>query len=157
ASLAFLNLAAVIDAFVWGALEILRNQLRTLPAPAAHIELTRWMTRALRLALCIFVASVSLLTWYHHARAPLSDAPDAAPVLEAYALFCALGLCIDSVARSYSSGIYAHQRVYRPVGVIMAIEPVGLVLVLALWRYWHEWSFPAAIGITTAVSRSLGI
>ncbi len=152
ASLALKNASLLAGAFWWGALEILRSQVRADPSKA-HIarRIGRWLGASLGLGVMAALAplAVTLAAGMRYGRF--------SPVLDAYALACGLRLGIDIVVRTYYSGVYALQRIPRPVLSTVIGEPVGLLLVLLVWPRLGAWSFPLGLLVTVAVSRALAV
>ncbi|HVJ92194.1 MAG TPA: hypothetical protein VM580_20480, partial [Labilithrix sp.] len=150
ASLALQNVAMVVDALYWGALEALRRRLRELgPGSEAAALTTRWMATGAWAGGAIVVVPVARAAWSWHL------AGNAPSILEAYALVCALRLAADIVLRTYYSGIFAHQRVHRPAWSTL-VGPLLLVFVTVLcWDALAGWSFPIALVVSVAGSRAL--
>jgi hypothetical protein len=148
ASLIIANGAAVLDAFWWGALEVQRTRLRATTRGDEDHEIRRWVTRALWLALgslAVVGALVARSAWRAGGVTPL----------DGYALATVARLAIDLVARAYYSGAYARQRVYRSVAAIVAVEPVGIVVIALTFRRLGFWCFPVGLLATTIVSRAI--
>ena len=118
---------------------------------AISVTINTWINYALRWGLvAIFVAvGISAATCVYGHREP--------SVLDAYAIVCAVRLAVDLVARTYYSGVYALERVHRPLYTILITDPVGLFLVLALFPYLGIWCFPVGLTATVILSRGLSI
>jgi hypothetical protein len=147
-SLLLSNGAAIVDAFWWGALEVMRTRLRSAGRSGDDHEIRRWVTRALWLSLAMIAGTGAFVAhniWRAGALSPL----------DGYALAIAARLAIDLIARAYYSGAYAHQRIYRPIAAIIAIEPIGLIVIALGWKHLGAWAFPAGLVATTIVSRAV--
>ncbi|MCA9757830.1 MAG: hypothetical protein KDA27_18710 [Candidatus Eisenbacteria bacterium] len=134
--------------FWWGALEVLRSRLRSAPpAPEDRVEIERWLTMASLLGvLCTLAASFCFVV------VPLVSSRSMR-VVDVYAFVSAFRLALDLIVRTFHSGVYARRRIYRPIGVVLGLELVGLVTVLVTWNHFGRWSFPVALALTTITSR----
>ena len=138
------NGAALIGGFWWGALEELRHPLRSMrPDSIAAQLIGRWLGRARVLAIVAAVLALAGLI-----------AVGPAPLIAAYATVVVGRLVADLILRTYYSGVYARRRVYRPLGVIVAVELAGLVAVVALWPVIGPWAFPIGFAVGIAASRT---
>lgn len=152
ASLALANLAFVAEAFWWGALEIMRSRVRTETSTAKiQQETSRWLRHAAWLALGAVALPLSASMW--RAR----WAHESISVLDAYAWVCGLRLGVDLVLRTLFSGVYAKRRVYRPLATLLLADPIGLLVVVALWPRLGAWTFPLGLAISVAVSRGVAL
>lgn len=150
ASLALQNATLVIDAAYFGALEGLRRRARELgPGTDAAVLTTRWLTVALWFALAIVVFPVGRAAWHWAAD---EDSPS---LFHVYALVCALRLGLDVVLRTYYSGVFAHNRVYRPLWTPLVPPTLVIGITVLLWGPIGGWGFPIALAASVAVSRAL--
>jgi hypothetical protein len=151
-SLALQNTALIAGAFWWGCLEVLRARIRLEKSKTTIVaRINLWLSWSARLGiLAILVPAVVSLVDSRARNRPLG-------VIDGYALVCGLRLALDLVARTYYSGVYALRRVYRPIVSVLVAEPLGLALILLLWRYLDHWSFPVGLAVTLLVSRGLQI
>lgn len=150
ASLAFQNVALVVEAAFWGASEALRRRLRELgPSSPAAALTRRWLTGVTWVALACVVAPIAQGAWLARTHAGTS------PVLVAYGIAVGLRIAIDLLLRTYYSGVFAHGRVYRPIATFL-VGPLALLGTTWLgWRVVGPWSFPLAVVVATLLSRSL--
>ena len=152
ASVAVQNATFLVEAFWWGCLEVMRSHLRRDASKnEIVVRITAWLTWSLRLgviALVLPVGSSIVLT---------TVASKGFGVLDAYLVVCGLRLGVDIVVRTYYSGIYALQRVRRPLWSILLTNPLGLLLILVAQPYVGAWCFPIGLAITVLVSRGLAV
>ncbi len=150
ASLAFQNVALVVDAFFFGALESMRRRARHLGAtPEAAALVSRWLSFAILLGVVAGLGPGvrALWVWGDHERPP--------SLLHLYAIVCGLRLGADVVLRTYYSGVFAHHRVYRPVW-LPVVPPTILVLgTVGAWRFLGGYAFVAALAASVLVSRGM--
>ncbi|HUS33116.1 MAG TPA: hypothetical protein VMZ53_31660 [Kofleriaceae bacterium] len=150
-SVALQNGNRLFDGLWWGALEVMRRRIRADGTKAfVWQETSRWLSAAMWLGLAVVIAGVALLGWRWHAR----GAPG---VFEAYALVCVARLAIDLVSRTLYSGVWARQRVFRPMVAIMLAEPLGVLVVALGWRVLGAWAFPVGLLANILISRGLTI
>ncbi len=150
ASLAFQNAALVVEALFWGASEALRRRLRELgPSSPAAALTRRWLTGVTWVAIACVVAPIAQGAWLSRTHAGTS------PVLVAYGIAVGLRLAIDLLLRTFYSGVFAHGRVYRPMATFL-VGPLALLGTTWLgWRFVGPWSFPLAVVVATALSRTI--
>jgi hypothetical protein len=150
ASLALQNATLVLDAWFFGALEGLRRRARELgPGTNAAALTTRWLTVALWFGMAIVLVPIGRATWHW---AIDENTPS---LFHVYALVCALRLGLDVVLRTYYSGVFAHNRVYRPLWTPLVPPTLVIGITLLLWGSVGGWGFPLALAASVAVSRSL--
>ena len=150
ASLALQNATLIVDAFWWGALEILRRRIRAIGVRTdAQVLTTRYLTVAIAagvLGCCVPLARVGMR--WHAGGAPPS-------MLDAYAFVCLLRLGLDLVLRALYSGVYAYGRVHRPAWSAPVGPTVLVGMTAALWPWLLGWSFVVALLVSVLVSRAL--
>lgn len=133
--------ASLVSSFWWGALELMRGEVRLLyRSGRPHLiprEIGRWLSLSFQLGLAVAAAGAA----WAFVRLALGGGIGPA---DAFVLVIALRLALELPVRCYHSGIYAIRRIYRPLPAILAVEVAGLAGVLALWPALGPWSFPAA-------------
>ncbi len=144
--------AALLTSFWWGALELMREDVRESFAAGkprrAEARIKAALGRSLRLALPIAaVGAVGPLV-------RLSATGSAGPS-DLFLLAILARLAADLVLRCYHSGVYAVRRVYRPFWSLAGLEVLAFGGGLALWPFLGTWALPAASLLSAATSGAL--
>jgi len=150
ASLALQNGSLVVDAAFFGALEGMRRRIREVGRDQEATNLTtRWLTLSTWLAIAVIAIPIvqAVVTWRQTSQAPT--------LLHSYALVCFVRLGIDLVLRTYYSGVFAYQRVYRPLWFPMIAPAVLIGTTLLTWSWLHELAFVPALLLSTIASRAV--
>lgn len=145
-SIAFHNVALLVDAFFWGALEGLRRRLRELGRSSQSAALvSRWMSLALVVATGAIVMPIGFA--FASTTAP--------PLVSVYGIACGLRLAADVVLRTYYSGVFAHGRIHRPMWSTLIGPLLVIGVTVALWSVAGGWAFVAALLVSIMASRAL--
>jgi hypothetical protein len=147
ALVAIYSAAGFIESFWWGALEVMRAQVRDLyqsgnPRRIA-VCVAQWLSLSGGLAAAVGfcgMAWVVARVIVEHRQVTAADF---------YAAVILIGVAAALVTRCYHSGIYAIRRIYRPFTVVIALELGGFVLTLVLWPLLGAWSLPTAMMLST--------
>ncbi|HLE47189.1 MAG TPA: hypothetical protein VI818_02745 [Candidatus Thermoplasmatota archaeon] len=138
--------------FWWGALEVMRERVRSLSRDGngeqVPREIGRWLGSALQVSLIVYLGGAAWTVLAVEMRGEFG-------VLDLYVLSIILGLSVELVTRAYHSGIFATRRIYRPLGAILAVELVSFAAVLGLWPLIGSWSFPLAGIVSTLLASGL--
>lgn len=144
--------AAVSVSAWWGALEVMRDEVRNRSRRGdwlgARVHIRRWVlgcSAAAALGLAGLVAAL-------YARVDWEAGPH---IVHVYGLAIGIRLATDLATRTYHSGIYAIRRVYRSLWSLVAGDGVDLGLVLLTWPWLGLWSLPLALTLGTAVKAPL--
>jgi hypothetical protein len=142
-------LAGIAAAAWWGALEAMRGTVRDLHRSGqTHVvprEIGRWLSLAAQLSMVTLAIAV---LW-----AVLRVlGPDRFRASDLYVVAILVRLASGFVVRSYHSGIYALQRVYRPITSMVGIDLASIGATLVLFPFVGAWSFPIATLVATAAS-----
>jgi hypothetical protein len=127
--------------FWWGALEQLREKVRTyVHGGDKHLvkhALSRWASFSLVIS-CLYLISSSALLYKMWGQSSDKN------LFALYVFALNFRLAIQISLTTFHSGIYAITRIYRPAWSILCFELTGFVLTLALWPFFHKISFPIA-------------
>jgi hypothetical protein len=136
----------LVTAWWWGALEVLRAQVRTLRRERQTEQLRRRLGQWLGLgAACAALTLVGTSAWLVH------DAAQAGfGVFHLYVLASAVRLALGFWTRTYHAGVYALRRVYRPFLAVAGVDLLAFAGTLALWPVLGAWSFPCLL-LTTGI------
>ncbi len=147
--------ASLLSSFWWGALEVMRGRVRFLYRSGRPLlipgETGRWLGLSVQLALATLGATAGWSLWR------LASAPPAFGAGDLYIVAVLVRLALGFVTRCYHSGIYALQRIYRPLPAVLAVDFVGLMAVLALWPWLGAWGFGVAAILSTLTVAALTI
>ncbi len=129
-----------LSSFWWGVLETMRARVRLLyRSGKPHLiagEVSRWLTLSILLCILTLIGAAGWIFWIlFYARQAFTPG-------HLYGLAILFGFALQTVVRTFHSGVYAIRRIYRPVWTILAVEFVGLAAVFALWPALGLWSFP---------------
>jgi hypothetical protein len=152
ASLAIQQLTLLCQAFWWGCLEVMRQRLRADSTKTEMVQrINGWLAWALRVAIAAVLVplGVSMAHCVWQGRTP--------GMLEAYVLACGLRIGLDVLTRTYYSGVYAVQRVYRPIVSVVLAEPVGIAAIVVVYPWLGGWAFAIGLVMTIGVSRGLAV
>lgn len=131
-----------LNAWWWGALERMRDQVRELHREGKTKWLPEVFRRWFRAALVGAAGLMGLtLLWVFLAS---TRAGGSFEVFHLYVLAVAFRLALGILARTYHSAVYAIRRIYRPFFAIIGVELLGFALTLLLWPSCGIWSFPLA-------------
>lgn len=150
ASLALQNITMILDSWMFGALEGLRRRARDLgPGTKAAALTTRWLTVAIWFALLVVLVPAGRAAW------DWAFDENTPSLFHVYALVCALRLGADVVLRTYYSGVFAHNRVYRPLWSPLVPPTLVVAITMLLWSSIAGWGFPIALAVSVLVSRAI--
>jgi hypothetical protein len=129
--------AGLVGGGWWGALELLRSRVRVLyrfESPrAVGREVARWIVGAARVSLALGAAAAA----YLGLRAAAGGGVSPVDLAIAAVLFRS---AVDLPIRAYHAGAFALRRVYRPWVSILALEVLGLGLLLVLAPLAGAWA-----------------
>ena len=144
---AVVGLVAISGLFAggwWGALEVMRARVRQLYQFSAPTtvgrEIARWVIAGARIGVALGAAAAAWLLIRTVAEGGLQPVD-----LAIAAVLLRTGL--DLPVRAYHSGAFALRRVYRPWASMLALDVLGLGLMLALVPLIGAWS----IGVSELV------
>lgn len=145
------NLSLAFGALWWGALEELRSEVRAQTG-AGHVNAARcavddWLALALVVALAQQAAGLAWVTWGPSPFRSFS-------VFDAYVIASCARLGLDTVSRTYHSGVFALRRVFRPWWSLLLVDALDVALVIGLWRWLGLWGFSLtllAVGTLRAI------
>jgi len=145
--------AASVESFWWGGLEVMRTGVRTLYRKGNPRQIPRLVAGWLCVSgLLAAMSVVGGAVWI--AASVLTQHRGFTPA-DLYMLSIVAGLAAALVTRCYHSGIYAIRRIYRPFRVVIGVELAGFALTVASWPLLGPWSFPIAVTASTAVSTAV--
>ena len=152
--LAVRNLALAFGALWWGALERLRAEVRA-EALVGHVMAAKCaVDNWLALAMLIALAQQGLgAAWVVFGPSPFSSFS----IFDAYVLACCARLGLDTVSRTYHSGIFALKRVYRPWWSLIVVDVLDVAVVIALWPWVGLWGFSLSMLTVGALRTALSI
>jgi len=152
-AIVFSTLAGLLAGAWWGVLELLRSEIRDgdLEGDALARVLGRWLVLARRLAVAASVIGLLLALGVLVTRGVDAEGR----LLATYAVAIAARLAMDLWVRTYYSGVYARQRVFRPMTLVIAVDVVGVVGAIALVGLVGPLALPVAMLLTTLASRGL--
>lgn len=140
------------NAFWWGALERMREEIRDLREHRKGYRIRPliegWMAGATVVAICtgaIWMAACVAAFF-------LTAAPIAVQVL---IMIFGLELAWSIVLRAYHSGAYAIRRIYRPILVVVALQTINAGLALLLKPVIGIWALPIASTINTILAGAI--
>jgi hypothetical protein len=130
-------------AWWWGALEVMREDVRRLRRNRKSYLIARGLSQWLGLSL---LASALILAGFGGwlgldllvARRPFD-------VFHLYVLANGLRLACAVSIRTFHSGVYAVRRVYRPLWSLVAVDLLSFAGTLAFWPLLGPWSLPTML------------
>jgi hypothetical protein len=136
--LAIRSAVAAFGGFHWGALEPLRQAVRSAiargDAPAAEHVTARYLRFAVDLAILELAV---LIGWLEFGPRPF----DAFSIFDAFVIGCGLRAMTETVTRTYHAGAFALRRVRRPFATLFAVDLADAGVPLLLWPWLGPWGF----------------
>jgi hypothetical protein len=140
--LAYRAVCSLLGAAHWGALEVLREQVRDAVRRRRPDEARAFVARALGLTLWAAAGLVVVIVGTEVASTLASGAIE---LRATYALACVLRLGSDSALRALHSGVFAIRRVHRPLWSTLVPDLVELAVIMLGFGELGLWSIPVAI------------
>ncbi|MBN2194470.1 MAG: hypothetical protein JW751_16755 [Polyangiaceae bacterium] len=126
----------------WGGLEALREQVRRLArerrGDAVGGVIDDWLVLSVIVAAALQLVAVG---WAAFGPDPVGGFS----IFDAYAIAAGIRVGLETIARTYHSGIFALRRIYRPLWTLLLIDVFDLLGPLLLWRAVGTWSFATSI------------
>jgi multidrug resistance efflux pump/ABC-type multidrug transport system fused ATPase/permease subunit len=134
------TVSSLVNAWWWGALESMREQIRTMRHKGKTYLIAKiispWFYLAILCSLFILTLTISWI---------LLDTLRPTQRFELIHLFVfavGLQLSLSILLRTYHSTVYAIRRIYRPFFSIVGIQLLGLFSTLLAWPVFGVWSYP---------------
>jgi hypothetical protein len=146
------SLLFVLEGLWWGALETLRRDVRELHSQSkSPVRVIRqWMA----LSCCAAgVAALASIAWVLWGPSPF----EGFDVIDVFLLGCATRLALDSLARTYHSGVYGIRRVYRPGWSILLVDIADITFLLASFLWLGAWGLGLSLVAVGVLRTSLAV
>jgi hypothetical protein len=145
--------AGLASGFWWGGLEVMRGRIRQLNRSGQPhriaAEVAGWLSLSRGLSIAVVVFGVGWVAWR------LRDPVHSLGAGDLYIVAVYLSLACELVTRCYHSGVYAIQRIFRPMRTIVCVDIVWFATALAMWPLIGAWSFPVASIVATLLMTTL--
>ncbi|MCW5589997.1 MAG: hypothetical protein KIT27_10115 [Legionellales bacterium] len=143
----------IVNGFWWGGLEISRARIRMLRKTAndyqLRSEISLWLGFSIYLGVLLVGLSVLILYFgAHFLKQYFSSA-------SLYILAIAVQMSASLIVRTYHSGVYALQRVYRPFWSIAFSSIANFIILFSLWPFVKFLALPIAILVSSLLSCGL--
>lgn len=149
----FRTICSFAHDFWWGALETMRQQIRSYykrgDRHSIRDVLKRWMLISSALAFAVLVTTAVWIVLDLAATAWRIDP------LHIFIFATALHLSLGILTKAYHSSVYAIRRIYRPFAAILGIQFAGFALTILFWPILGIWSYPASLVPVAILSSGL--
>lgn len=140
------------SSFWWGALEPMRERVRTLSRQGQMHRVSNviesWLTAAFTLAAITLIACCLWL---------LTNRAQSFGPFELYGIALFVRLALQFVVRTFHSGAYAMRRIYRPGWAVVAVDLVSFGLIAGLWPVAGAWALPIGTLAATVAGAAMTV
>lgn len=142
-----------LHAWWWGALEVMRSEVRSLYREKKKRLIAQRVVPWFRLALFCSTSILALTVGWIvlDVRRPSGEFN----VLHVYVFATGLRLSLGILARTYHSVVYAVRRIYRPFLAIVGVQLAAFAGTVLVWPLLGPWSFPVMLIPTAILANAL--